>query len=297
MPPLQSKERRPNCWFRSCENIAYLNTNRTTPFNSPHAARLVLAHIGLLSIANQRRHRVVPLVVSESLWRDLEKFDNISERESIRAAVLFARSGHDTIDEMVNNTAITQEFTDFLQGLGWAVDLAEHHGLHAGLNESTGRTALYFATRNVEAVFHVPYALNLPLSSPSPTLAAAMAPLTPSATKPLTAKRSLMRSVFQQLTQDDLVYIIWIEDLTAYLTIPRKLGRGQVFIFVHPVPNSWGLYLVRMHTAMGTPQVVGGGGSRSTSQSTDETQVRSPNARPVRSMFLTSDAYSLTLDR
>jgi hypothetical protein len=146
--------------------------------------------------------------------------------------------------------------------------------LHAGLHESTGRTALYFATRIVEAIFHVPYALNLPLSSPSPTLAGALAPATPSTARPVTAKRSQMRSVFQQLTQDDLVYIIWIEDLNGYLSIPRKLGRGQVFIFVHPVPNSWGLYLVRMQTATGTPQVAGGGSSRAASQQTpDETQV------------------------
>lgn len=223
----------------------------------PHAAKLLLTHLGFLSISNQRRHRIVPLAASESLLRDLEKLDAVPERESVKVAVLFARSGHDTVDDMVNNQSVTQEFSDFLLGLGWPVDVSAHIGIRAGLEPSICDTSLYFATRNVEAVFHVPYLLriNNPPSS-SPGVDASATSLSGLHAKAPISKRSQMRSFFHHLAQDDLVYIIWMEDPTSYLSIPKKIGRGHLFIFVHPMPHSSGLYLVRLHPGPGSGSTV-----------------------------------------
>lgn len=166
------------------------------------------------------------------------------ERESVKVAVLFANSGQDTVDEMLNAKEITQEFTDFLHGLGWPVDVSTHPGQRAGLDASICTTALYFATRSVETVFHVPYVLAVQGGGGSTAPAGALGQ--DALSKP-TSRRSQMRSLFHQLAQDDLVYVVWVEDLTSYLTLPKKIGRGQFFIFVHPIPNSWGLYLIRLH--------------------------------------------------
>ena len=65
------------------------------------------------------------------------------------------------------------------------------------------------------------------------------------------------KSMYAQITQDDLIYIIWIEDLRDVMTIPRKVcrgGSGLVFIFIHPLPSSAGLYWIRIVVANGAPE-------------------------------------------
>ncbi|KAI9013630.1 hypothetical protein DFJ74DRAFT_682735 [Hyaloraphidium curvatum] len=232
----------------------------------PQAARLVLTHLGFLSIANQRRQRVVPLVVSESLCKDLEKLDRMPERECVRAAVLFARNGLDGVDEMLNNQSVSEEFVDFLHGLGWAVDPDSHPGYLASLDARTCKTALYYATRTVEAVFHVPYTLKQP---PAPDVPGVQSS---TAGKPESSRRSVMRSLFHHLGQEDLVYIVWIEDINGYLNIPKHLGRGHFFIFVQPLPGSPGLYVIRLHSvSIGTSLHSGGpAASRSATSSADD---------------------------
>ncbi|KAJ3343028.1 hypothetical protein HDU93_000198 [Gonapodya sp. JEL0774] len=289
----------------------------------PQAARLLLTHLGFLTLQN--RHRVAPLALTDGLLRDLEKLDKLPDRDCFGVTILFARSGVDSVDSIIHSPSISYDFEQFLHSVAWPVDVKVHRGYRGNLDPTICDTAPYYANRNVEVVFHVPYYIrappsgglkdthkapttpsqplgnirpkratgdqspHIPPTQPGSLMAAStvvemptdlltgdstgdvnestpdMIPNTsshpPDSTTPAsksqipsqssTAKRIALRSTFLQVSQDDLVYIVWVEDMKHFLTIPKKVGRGQVYIFIHPLPKSPGLYFVRLHTVGG----------------------------------------------
>lgn len=52
--------------------------------------------------------------------------------------------------------------------------------------------------------------------------------------------------------EEDLVTIVWIEDLQNFEAIPKLLGgSSKLFLFVHPLKNSKGLFCIRILLASG----------------------------------------------
>ena len=57
---------------------------------------------------------------------------------------------------ILSNTGGSQDFEEFVAGLGWEVELETHTGFMGGLTRrgGTGETAPYYATSFMEVMFH-----------------------------------------------------------------------------------------------------------------------------------------------
>ncbi|RKO93932.1 hypothetical protein BDK51DRAFT_11033, partial [Blyttiomyces helicus] len=129
--------------------------NREDPENGTKSFRLFLSQMGYLNLEN--RPKLVPLAVTPSLLRDLEKFDSLPERDCFGVSVLFSRSGSDSAEDILQPKIISSDFDEFVYCLGWPVDLRTHAGYKGNLTAVTCATAPYYANRNVEVIFHSPY--------------------------------------------------------------------------------------------------------------------------------------------
>lgn len=200
---------------------------RPTPSTSPESqfARLLLSHFGLASLTC--REAVTRLPSCIELLSDLEILDSLPERETISCAILYIKSGRQSLEEIIQDKAVSRDYLCFLHSLGWSVDIKKHAGW-LGNYETTSSTSLpYYADNDVELVYHVP---NLIESS--------------SFSSPENAKESSLKFL-----SNDLVVVLWIEDLQEMLTLPGKLQtHAIVYICVSPLSEerATGLYRIRI---------------------------------------------------
>ncbi|CAG8567296.1 5681_t:CDS:10 [Gigaspora rosea] len=204
---------------------------------NPQVFRLFMSQMGLLSLEN--RHRVIPLHISEKVISDIEKLDLLNERNCLSVSVYYIQSGSDDFDQIINPPSISEDFERFLNSLGWPVSLDTHSGYKAKLDSSICKVAPYFADRSVEVIFNVPYlikTLNTDSSSNS------------------------LSNFFKNIFADDLVCIVWIEDVLLMHSAPSKIGQHAfVYIFVHPLQNATGLYWIRIITSYSCSIGIGSG--------------------------------------
>uniref|UniRef100_A0A3Q4GXS4 Ral GTPase activating protein catalytic subunit alpha 2 n=1 Tax=Neolamprologus brichardi TaxID=32507 RepID=A0A3Q4GXS4_NEOBR len=104
-----------------------------------------------------RRKSFHLLKKNSKLLRELKNLDSRQCRETHKIAVFYIGEGQEDKCSILSNSAGSQDYEDFVSGLGWEVDLATHCGFMGGLqrNGSTGLTAPYYATSTVEVIFHV----------------------------------------------------------------------------------------------------------------------------------------------
>ncbi|XP_035767890.1 ral GTPase-activating protein subunit alpha-2 [Neolamprologus brichardi] len=117
--------------------------------------RLLLNDLGMNSW--DRRKSFHLLKKNSKLLRELKNLDSRQCRETHKIAVFYIGEGQEDKCSILSNSAGSQDYEDFVSGLGWEVDLATHCGFMGGLqrNGSTGLTAPYYATSTVEVIFHV----------------------------------------------------------------------------------------------------------------------------------------------
>ncbi|CAI2169829.1 5127_t:CDS:10 [Funneliformis geosporum] len=210
----------------SHQNYKAIPAGSNTNLESPQAFRLFMSQIGLLSLEN--RHRMIPLRISEKLVGDLEKLDQLNERDCFSASVYYVRSGAEEYDHIINPPSISEDFEKFLNSLGWPVSLDVHSGYQAKLSSAFCKTAPYFADRTVEVIFNVPYLIH-----------------TQSPDSPMESLLNIIKSI----TVDDLVCIAWVEDIISMDDLPQKIGQSVlVYIFIHPLQNATGLYWIKIVT-------------------------------------------------
>ena len=103
--------------------------------------------------------RFHPIGVNSKSWRSIVSLDKLYERETHKIGLIFVGRGHQTQKELFHNEKISSHFEQFLQAVGWHVDLeGKHLGFMGGLDVfgSTGKFAPYFANSSAEVLFHVP---------------------------------------------------------------------------------------------------------------------------------------------
>ncbi|XP_053538903.1 ral GTPase-activating protein subunit alpha-2 isoform X2 [Ictalurus punctatus] len=173
--------------------------------------RLLLNELGMNSW--DRRKSFHLLKKNSKLLRELKNLDSRQCRETHKIAVFYIGEGQEDKCSILSNTEGSQAYEDFVSGLGWEVDLATHCGFMGGLqrNGSTGNTAPYYATSNVEVIFHV--STRMPSDSDD------------SITKKL-----------RHLGNDE-VHIVWSEHTRDYRRGIIPTDFGDVLIIIYPMKN------------------------------------------------------------
>lgn len=176
-----------------------------------YLCRLLLNDLGMNSW--DRRKSFHLLKKNSKLLRELKNLDSRQCRETHKIAVFYIGEGQEDKCSILSNTEGTQAYEDFVSGLGWEVDLATHCGFMGGLqrNGSTGNTAPYYATSNVEVIFHV--STRMPSDSDD------------SITKKL-----------RHLGNDE-VHIVWSEHTRDYRRGIIPTDFGDVLIIIYPMKN------------------------------------------------------------
>ncbi len=85
----------------------------------PQAFRVLLADCGWTD--TEHPLRLVPLPVSETLFRDLERLDRLPERDTMTFSVFYAAPGASTLEHLFTPQNVSKEFVKFLWTLGWPV--------------------------------------------------------------------------------------------------------------------------------------------------------------------------------
>ncbi|CAL8285950.1 unnamed protein product [Lota lota] len=186
--------------------------------------RLLLNDLGMNSW--DRRKSFHLLKKNSKLLRELKNLDSRQCRETHKIAVFYIGEGQEDKCSILSNSAGSRAYEDFVSGLGWEVDLATHCGFMGGLqrNGSTGLTAPYYATSNVEAIFHV--STRMPSNS-----------------------EDCLTKKLRHLGNDE-VHIVWSEHTRDYRRGIIPTDFGDVLIIVYPMKNH--MYFIQI---MKKPQV------------------------------------------
>uniref|UniRef100_A0A8C1L5R5 Ral GTPase activating protein, alpha subunit 2 (catalytic) n=1 Tax=Cyprinus carpio TaxID=7962 RepID=A0A8C1L5R5_CYPCA len=176
-----------------------------------YLCRLLLNDLGMNSW--DRRKSFHLLKKNSKLLRELKNLDSRQCRETHKIAVFYIGEGQEDKCSILSNTEGSQAYEDFVSGLGWEVNLATHCGFMGGLqrNGSTGSTAPYYATSNMEVIFHV--STRMPSDSDD------------SITKKL-----------RHLGNDE-VHIVWSEHTRDYRRGIIPTDFGDVLIIIYPMKN------------------------------------------------------------
>ncbi|XP_072283736.1 ral GTPase-activating protein subunit alpha-1 [Pyxicephalus adspersus] len=201
---------------KHCSNLHMRAMPQEEPANQkPESAfyysRLLLSILGMNSWEKRRNFHL--LKKNEKLLRELRNLDSRQCRETHKIAVFYIADGQEDKQSILSNTGGSQEYEDFVSGLGWEVNLANHCGFLGGLqrNKSTGMSTPYYATSIVEVMFHV-------------------------STRMLSDSDDCLTKKLRHLGNDE-VHIVWSEHSREYRRgiIPTEFG--DVLLVIYPMKN------------------------------------------------------------
>ncbi|XP_044127388.1 ral GTPase-activating protein subunit alpha-1 isoform X4 [Bufo gargarizans] len=181
------------------------------PESAFYYSRLLLSILGMNSWEKRRNFHL--LKKNEKLLRELRNLDSRQCRETHKIAVFYIADGQEDKHSILSNTGGSQDYEDFVAGLGWEVNLANHCGFLGGLqrNKSTGLSTPYFTTSMVEVMFHV-------------------------STRMLSDSDDCLTKKLRHLGNDE-VHIVWSEHSREYRRgiIPTEFG--DVLLVIYPMKN------------------------------------------------------------
>ncbi|KAI9320406.1 hypothetical protein BX666DRAFT_2017636 [Dichotomocladium elegans] len=203
---------------------------------SARGFRLLLADLGLLLPGNHSR--ITPLRITETLITEIETLDMLNDRDCVSVTAYYAESGDASWLELVESPPpINPHFFQFLNCLGWPIDIARHTGFKGKLDPAICETTSYYADRSVEFLVNVPYFLHQPPEDDG-----------------VWGTTNTISKIHRQVSSDDHVCIIWIENLAHYATLAKQIkqsnsahSKSMVYLFINPLKNSAsGLYWIRI---------------------------------------------------
>ncbi|KAL0489675.1 hypothetical protein AKO1_009120 [Acrasis kona] len=185
------------------------------------AFRALMSNMGYLSPVN--RSSFVRLDPNHRFYRALRQLDKLTERETIKIGVVYVANGQESERKLMRNETASDAYHEFVQALGWDVDLSTHEGFMGGLDPSltTGRTAPYYANATTEVIFHV-------------------------VTKMPNKENDNQQIHKKRHVGNDNVHIVWSEHDRDY----RPWTITSQFNFVHIViyPLQYPLFRIQIHT-------------------------------------------------
>jgi len=148
--------------------------------------------------------------------------------------------------EVLCNSQCSSDYNDFIQSIGWQIEVEKHTGYLGGLVPSiTGPTAPYFASFSDEVIFHV--ASLMPSENLNYIKHLMSAAKVGRKSAPYASLVAMVVVLLMSLTHDGVnlgkIAIVWVEDLQAYNSAALKLDMA-VTIVIHPLPSR--LYQIKV---------------------------------------------------
>ncbi|KAF9918464.1 Ral GTPase-activating protein subunit alpha-1, partial [Modicella reniformis] len=142
-------------------------------------------------------------------------------------------SGDVGYDELIHGspTGLSKDFTRFLDCLGWPIQVETHSGYLGQLGKDICETTPYYADRNTEVIFHVPYLMR----PPGPDV-------------PLIRDHQLITH-FRSVISTDQVAVVWMEERERMSNLLPLIDQGViVYILIHPLggDSAGGLFWIRI---------------------------------------------------
>ncbi|KAH7036564.1 hypothetical protein BKA57DRAFT_175622 [Linnemannia elongata] len=241
-PETLRAESMPKSAFDEGELEVAPSSKQATQASGSHVFRILMAQMGYLSLEN--RSRIMPLHLSERLLAELQFLDGLKERDCMGVSVYFAQSGDIGYDELIHGSPVglSKDFSRFLDCLGWPIQTETHSGYLGQLNKDVCHTTPYFADRNYEVIFHVPYLMR------------------PSSTEVPYLQDHRLVDQFRSVTMHDQVAVVWVEDRERMINLLPLIDQNvMVFILIHPLEgdSAGGLFWIRIliqgsHTTTGS---------------------------------------------
>ncbi|KAI8096897.1 uncharacterized protein BX664DRAFT_275281 [Halteromyces radiatus] len=218
------------------------------------AFRLILSEFGYL--LPQNRYRITPLRPTDVLLSELETLDSLNARECISITIYYANSGDSTWSDIVTEPPkLSEPFMQFLNCIGWPVELKHHTGFKGKLDSSICQTTPYYSDRTVEFIANVPYFLSLPTTTTTLSSTEQNGNITyNSDMADWTNEKDLtIDKIHESVTSEDRVCVIWIKHLVNYTSLAQRIkssshsSKIMVYLFIHPLSNTAdGLYWIRI---------------------------------------------------
>ncbi|GAM24743.1 hypothetical protein SAMD00019534_079180 [Acytostelium subglobosum LB1] len=205
-----------------------------TPSKPPQvisqSRRLLMSYLGFLDISNASYFK--QLESTQKLSRALQQLDITPSRDILKIGVIYVGEGQEEQREILHNYASSSLYDDFVNGLGWQVDLSTHFGYMGGLDrkKTTGNTAPYYANTTMETIFH--NISSMPTNTSEP--------------QQIHKKRHV---------GNDIVNIIWSEHIRDYAPTTVTSQFNDAHIIVYPLPN--GLYRIQIYRKEGKVPMFG----------------------------------------
>lgn len=127
-------------------------TNGVSPM---HVSRIFMSHFGFMDVTTSQS-RTALIDFSNKFERSLAQLDITSEREILKIGVIYVKHAQDDQKDILRNDNSSTLYREFVDALGWPVDLKTHRGYMGGLDKklTTGTVGPYYSNATMETIFH-----------------------------------------------------------------------------------------------------------------------------------------------
>ncbi|KAJ6253237.1 rho gtpase-activating protein [Anaeramoeba flamelloides] len=192
------------------------------PITFFHFSRLLLSQLGLLKNDVDNKF-LKPLEWNPTIHKFLNELDKKPTRATHKIAVIYVGKGQKNANEILQNTKGSPDFEEFINGLGWKINLKMHLGYRGGITESESndlyQNTPYFADFNNEIIYHV-------------------------TTRMLNNQEDQSQPNKLKYISNDFIHIIWSEDNVEYNPSIFSSKFNFVHFVIYPLPN--GLFKIQI---------------------------------------------------
>ncbi|KAJ6248525.1 tuberin [Anaeramoeba flamelloides] len=204
---------------KKCDNIKPPTTVDSR--NHFHLSKILFSQLGLFSVTN--KEDLIPIKRNDRFSRALKELDKRPSREMQKIGVIYVAPGQIHQNDILSNEFGSPLYEEFVNGLGWEIDISKHVGYNGGLDIYSGvngRTCPYYTDSETEVVFHT-------------------------ITRMPNSETNVQQIHKKKHVGNDIVQIVWCENIEQDYdptTITSKFNHAHIVIY--PLPN--GLFRIQI---------------------------------------------------
>ncbi|KAJ3440176.1 tuberin [Anaeramoeba flamelloides] len=189
--------------------------------NHFHLSKILFSQLGLFSMTN--KEDLIPIKRNDRFSRALKELDKRPSREMQKIGVIYVAPGQTHQNDILSNEFGSPLYEEFVNGLGWEIDISKHVGYNGGLDVYSGvngRTCPYYADSETEVVFHT-------------------------ITRMPNSETNIQQIHKKKHVGNDIVQIVWCENVEQDYDPATITSRfNHVHIVIYPLPN--GLFRIQI---------------------------------------------------